>query len=463
MKTMRIVPFIFALVPFAAIAQQSDTTLDSILAQGKFSAHVRSFFMSTINEGQLTDYHALAIGAGIGYESPEFKKIKIGISGFFIYNAMSSDLSKPDPLSNTMNRYEIGLFDLTDPRNHKDLDRLEALYIQYRIHRSFLRAGKMILNTPFINPQDGRMRPTLEQGIWTEINEIENITVQGGWITDVSPRSTVRWYKVDESIGIYPVGYNELGVRSDYAGNLRSKGIGLIGVTFKNDQVRVSAWNTLVENISNTILVQVEKDFPATDRIYYGGLQAVRQDAIASGGSNTLSQTYTTPGTHSNIIGGRIGLRNKKIDFNVNGTFFSHSGRYLMPREWGRDPFYTFLPRERNEGLGGVKAFSANLAYTPGQQRIKLGIGLGHYELPDVREYALNKYAMPSYVQLNADVRYNFNGFLEGTSLQFLYVYKKGTGNDYENVKNVMNKVNMSNFNLVLNYRFEHSHSIRKK
>ena len=34
---------------------------------------------------------------------------------------------------------------------------------------------------------------------------------------------------------------------------------------------------------------------------------------------------------------------------------------FLMPREWGREPFYTFLPRERNEGLGGVNAWTCQL------------------------------------------------------------------------------------------------------
>ena len=29
-----------------------------------------------------------------------------------------------------------------------------------------------------------------------------------------------------------------------------------------------------------------------------------------------------------------------------------------MPREWGKEPFYTFLPRERNEGLGNIHAFT---------------------------------------------------------------------------------------------------------
>lgn len=447
--------FILMLAPFAVFSQQGDTTLNSVLKNGKFSAHTRTFFMATINEGELSDYHALGVGAGIGYESAEFRKFKFGISGFFIYNVWSSDLSKPDPLSNAVNRYEAGLFDVTNPDNRSDLDRLEELYIQYRAHKSFVRFGKVILNTPFINPQDGRMRPTLEQGLWIEVDEIKNATISAGWITHISPRSTVRWYKVEESIGMYPVGLNENGTRSDYAGNLSSNGVGLLGVSVKNGSVRFVAWNTLIDNISNTLLVQAEKDFRAHKHTYYGGVQYVRQDAVGSGGSENPAQTYMTPGTYSNIAGVRVGLRNKKMDLNLNATFFSDKGRFLMPREWGKDPFYTFLPRERNEGSGDVKAISMNVSYTPSRTGMKVAVGMGHYQLPDVRRYSLNKYAMPSYAQFNADIRYNFNGFFSGTSIQFLYVNKIGTGRDYENVRNIINKVNMSNFNLVLNYRFE--------
>lgn len=133
-----------------------------------------------------------------------------------------------------------------------------------------------------------------------------------------------------------------------------------------------------------------------------------------------------------------------------------------MPREWGRDPFYTFLPRERNEGAGRVKAVSANVTYKIPKIRLKSSLGIGQYLLPSVMNYQLNKYAMPSYTQLNADVRHDFNGFLDGTNIQILYVYKFGTGNHYENPKNIVNKINMSNFNIVLNYKFEHHRALRK-
>lgn len=450
---------ILIFLPVIGFSQRGDTTLNSFWMNGKFSVHARTFFMSTMNEGKLTDYHALGIGAGIGFESAEFRMFKFGISGFFIYNVWSDNLSKHDALSDASSRYEIGLFDLTNPDNRGDLDRLEELYIQYRVHKSFVRFGKIILNTPFINPQDGRMRPTLEQGLWIELHEIKNVNISTGWITHISPRSTVRWYDVAESIGIYAVGVNAQGEDSDYAGNLSSKGIGLLGVSFKNNAVRFTAWNTWIENISNTVIVQAEKDFPADNHIFYGGIQYVRQDAVGSGGNENPAQAYITPGTHSNIAGARVGLRNKKIDLNLNGTFFSDNARFLMPREWGREPFYTFLPRERNEGSGGVKAVSMNVSYAPSGTSVHVAVGVGHYQLPDVRRYSLNKYAMPSYAQFNADIRYNFKGFLSGTSFQFLYVYKMGTGRDYEDARNIINKVNMSNINLVLNYRFESFHT----
>ena len=47
--------------------------------------------------------------------------------------------------------------------------------------------------------------------------------VRSRGLGDVYKRQ-VKWYKVDESIGVYPVGVNENGTKSEYAGNVNSKG-----------------------------------------------------------------------------------------------------------------------------------------------------------------------------------------------------------------------------------------------
>lgn len=77
----------------AESAPTDTQTLKSKLQRfGTFHAHARSFFMATDNQKPLTDYVAWGLGAGIGYESPAWKGLQFGISGFFIFNVVSSDL-----------------------------------------------------------------------------------------------------------------------------------------------------------------------------------------------------------------------------------------------------------------------------------------------------------------------------------------------------------------------------------
>ena len=141
--------------------------------RGHVEGHFRYFFMNTLNEGKLTDYYANAAGGGLRFETAKFHNFQFAISGFYIFNIGSSDMSKPDPISGQANRYEIGLFELEDPHNKLDIDRLEEFYLKYNFKKSSVIFGKQLLNTPFINLQDGRMRPTGVEGIWAELIEIK--------------------------------------------------------------------------------------------------------------------------------------------------------------------------------------------------------------------------------------------------------------------------------------------------
>lgn len=48
-----------------------------------------------------------------------------------------------------------------------------------------------------------------------------------------------------------------------------------------------------------------------------------------------------------------------------------------MPREWGREPFFTFLPRERNEGFGDVHALMGKLSYNNSKISVKTSLAVG--------------------------------------------------------------------------------------
>ncbi|MCS6818677.1 MAG: OprD family outer membrane porin [Chitinophagales bacterium] len=423
---------------------------------GKVEGHFRYFFSATDNNRGLTDYYANAFGGGLRYETAKFYGFQMAVSGFYIFNIGSSDLTRRDSLTKLMNRYEIGLFDVQDPSNKNDLDRLEEFYIKYNFRKSFLKYGRQLINTPFINLQDGRMRPTGVEGIWFELNEIKKVHAEGGWIYAISPRSTVRWFSTAHSIGVYPMGVTTNGNRSNYFGNIDSKGVFLLGIRYHPvSWITISGWNMFLENVMNTTMLQVDfKNARTNGTQWILGAQFIRQDAVNNGGNNDPEKRYIDPKANTMTAGIQLGYLYRNLELTGAYNRIFANGRYLMPREWGRDPFFTFLPRERNEGLGDVHATTIKLSYNFPAQNLRTSLAGGYYHLPDVKNYRLNKYGMPSYTQLNFDLRLNFKGFLNGLDMQMLVVAKFNHGNIYNDKRFEFNKVNMVLYNLVFNYHF---------
>ena len=437
--------------------EKKDTT--SILhafRKGKIQGHFRSFYMSTNNDKPLTDYYALAFGGGLKYQTGSFKGFQFGIGGSFAFNLSSSDLTIPDPTTRIMNRYEIGLFDQTNSTNKKDLQRLEYLYVKYNFRKSSVKYGKQNIKTPFINPQDGRMNSTVVQGAWIEVNELKKTKIEIGWLSHISPRSTVKWYDGASSIGIYPSGVAINGIKSDYKDQLDSKGIAIAGVTYSlNEQIKLRMWDHWVQNIFNTAFLQADGEFSiGGNRKIIAGAQYIHQQAVSEGGNVDPARTYFDPSQKANIYGVRAGLEFKKATIRFNYSRITNEGRFLFPREWGREPLFTFLPRERNEGLGDVNAISVNFFKSYFRQKLNAEISAGYYELPDVKDTRLNKYGLPSYYQFNLDLKYSFSNFLDGLSAELLYLYKMRNGNIYEDLRYVIHKTEMQQINIIINYNF---------
>jgi len=412
--------------------------------------------MSTINEGALKDDYTLATGAGLGMLTEPYKGFQLGMSGFFIFELISSDISRPDPLTNLNNRYELGMYDVTQPGNTKNLSRLEELYLKYSTKAVSATIGRININTPFMNIQDGRMRPTLEEGAWLTYANSSKFSVEGGWILKVLPRSTNDWYSTGSSLGTYSVGVNENGQKSGYEGNVSSYGFGMLHVKYQpSKQFTIHVWDGLFENVMNTAVVELktEQKLISQNHTFYQGVMLVHQDAIRNGGNHDPKLTYMTKGGSSNTFSAQIGFKSKKLDASMNYTRITSDGRYLMPREWGRELFYTFMPRERNEGAGDVHAFMAKATISSKNGRLKNGLGYGYYDMPDVKNYRLNKYGMPSYHQCNIETTYKFDKFLKGFEIRTLLAWKINAGETYENLRYLYNKTDMLNMSVMLDFR----------
>lgn len=429
------------------------TTLRDLFLKPKIDVNARTVFMTTINDGGLKDDYALASGIGIGITTKSFHGLQAGVSSFVIYNLWSSDLSQLDPSTLTANRYESGLFDVQNVIAKNNIIRIENLFLKYSLSKTALTVGKMKLNTPFLNPQDGRMNTTMEEGAWFTMNEFKKVQINGGWLWNISPRSSSQWSSVANSIGVYPSGVTEKGIKSNYYGNISSSGVALGNVIIHpNKNIKINVWDMLIDNVMNTSMVEINTEF-GRNLTYYQGLMFIHQDAMNNGGNIDQSKTYITKGSQSNSISGQIGIRSKKFDTNVNYTHITADGRYLVPREWGKDPFYTFMSRERNDGFGNMHAITTKTTLNFLKGNFKTGLTYGYFLLPDVKDYKLNKYGMPSYHQINYEASYAFNYFLKGMELKLLIAAKIKQGETYNNLKYIYNKVNMINFNLIVDFK----------
>ena len=61
-------------------------------------------------------------------------------------------------------------------------------------------------------------------------NPLPKTKIEGGLLYAISPRGTVKWYGVGESIGIYPSGVNADGSKAGYPGNVEASNLMQVGI-----------------------------------------------------------------------------------------------------------------------------------------------------------------------------------------------------------------------------------------
>jgi len=238
-------------------------------------------------------------------------------------------------------------------------------------------------------------------------------------------------------------------------GTLAAKGIGMFGVTyFFNKKLSVKLWEQYVDHIFNVWMLQSEYKNDLSANNFFAGIRFIGENAVNDGGNPDPQKAYFKKGGSSFVISTRAGWQFRRWATSLNYSRITKQGRFLSPREWGIEPLYTFMQRERNEGAGDVHAFMWRLKRTTLKTKLVSEISLGYYNMPDVKNYALNKYGMPSYGQFNFDAKYFFSKSLKGFDAECLYVFKSCLGDHYSNNKYVINKVNLSHFSFIVNYKF---------
>lgn len=438
----------------AVVPDSSANTLSAFLKKGTLRFHSRTFFMHTLNQGDLIDFGSTAFGAGIGYYSPEFKGFSVGFSGFFTFQLYDYNLAEADPQTGGGNRYEVLLYDMNDLENSRDLDRLEDLFITYRYKGFSATFGRQVVNSPLLNAQDNRMRPNHFSGL-TVGYQNKQWEFLGAWYTHVTMRGTVDWYSVEQSLGVYPFGRSPVGVPSGYLHNIQSAGIGILSATWKpNQKLKLQVWNYNADNIFNLTFGQADVRWGTGRWGADFGVQGFYQLPLNHGGNAELEKTYMIATEKGIGVGGKAGISDKKHAFSLNFLRIGAQGRFLFPREWGREIFYASLSRERFEGTGDMTAFALKYEQKFFESRLKGEFAASAVNNPSMNDFSLNKYGLPDYYHFTSGVRYHFGGVLEGLDLTLLAVHKIAQRPDEVPDKFRLNRVEMWNLNAILNFHF---------
>ncbi|MEJ8803394.1 porin [Pontibacter sp. H249] len=432
----------------------SDTTriqnVKELFTKGEVEGHVRNYFMATWNHRSLSDNYANAIGAEISYKTASLHGFRMGFAGLFTYNLFSSDINRRDPISDKHPKLEQELFNVEDPENRADLDRLDELYLEYQSDWLRARAGRFSFTSPLMNPQDTRMKPYSFQGINVQVPLQESGLLTLAWFDHFSPRSTVEWFKSDESIGIFSAGVNADGNPSGYAHHTKTKGVAVAGLQFRpNSRISIDTWNYWIENISNNSYGRVVAEVIPHIKV---GVEALYQFRVGNGGNPEEALAYF-PDQKQWLAGSMLAYEPATWHLSLNYLHTAADGRFLFPREWGREQFFATVSRGRIEGTGKSDIMVAKVR-RQWSERFSSEAAVAKAWLPTPEDYRFNKYGSTSYLGWVADLNYKpANPVLNGLNFRLLYIGRVSPGTDMP-LKDMYYNTNFHNLNFVMQLNF---------
>lgn len=444
---------IFLFWALASLAQHGKdrdevTSLKEVFTQGEIEGHIRNYFMSTLNDGLLKDYYTDAIGGSIAFKTKEYKGFELGVKGIFTFEAFTSNLNEPDPTTGLVSKWEHELYDINDYNNQNDLDRLEELYLKYSFDSGYITYGKLAIEeTPLLNESDGRMKPFAFRGFWLQLHK-RNHVLNLSWLDRISPRSTVEWYNFNEAIGLVDTGFQPNGTPSHYHDKTESKGIATLQYETKFNRFDFRANHYYLHHIFNTSLIELDYN----KGNWFFGLQYALQFSNGFQKRLDYAERYMQPNENGQVLSAKLAFHSGDWKFGAAYTRAFDTGRFLFPKELGRDHFFTSISRSRLEGLGDVHVFTLYGDYTLNLEGLTLGVELTKLSGPQINDFEFNKYNIDEYYQINTKMHYELHGFLEGLQFDVLYVFKKNLNNS--DPIHIFNQSNFHQINFVTNYVF---------
>lgn len=421
-------------------------------SHGHVNGHLRNFFMSTINEGPAKDYYTNASGMSLHYESLPFYGFLFEVKGIFTFQTFGMDINEEDEKTGEPAKWESELYDVLNRENKHDLDRLEELFIEYRVKNNVFKYGRISIDeTPLLNERDDRMKAFAFKGFYGDWGIHKGFRMKNIFINGASPRSMVEWFPLNEVIGLNYNGYAINGELGDYHHHLKPDFLIANEILFKQDGLSIKLWNFVLDQTFHLNWFQSEW----MEKSWEIGFIAMHQHPLNH--QSKLEVTHQKLEANTNTFANSY-LLGKNIGNLLIAGAFTHiygDGRFIFPRELGRERFYTSTLRSWAEGLGNANISKISAIYSPKKKKeVKLDASVQFTNAPGAENYKYNKYGVRDYLQYSLDVDYNFLGKLKGLETQLIYIYRQDIDDGQLTAKESFNNTNFHQFNFVVNVNF---------
>lgn len=230
----------FIALSFCAAAG-ADATLKDALLGADASLNGRVFYFDrSFDKPNTPDSTALTVGGIAKLETKEFYGAKVGAAYYGSF------------LANMTTRKEGASSGLLEQVNGNNISLLGELYYEQNIGKSSFKIGRQRLNTPLANDHDLRLLPSSYEAILLKTSEIENNTIELGYIQRytgfVSKYNTFKdeahiWGK-DGLSYIYLQNKNipNMLIRGQYAIAMDSANIALKDYRYADASYKLPAW-----------------------------------------------------------------------------------------------------------------------------------------------------------------------------------------------------------------------------
>jgi hypothetical protein len=320
------------------------------------------------------------------------------------------------------------------------------LYIQYKYKSVLARVGKLDINQgPLFLKRDGRMNPFLYQGLWIDVFQKFNTNFHFGWINGVSPRGSINWFTLENAIGLNNNGIVPDGQKANYYQQTPIKGIGVVGIDKKfGTHLNVKLWNYFYHRIMNTVWIESEYKLNNLKL----GVQFAHQNPSKFQESLAYNNRYIQPDERANVVSTQVGYVINNMEFSASYLHSFSGGRFLFPRELGREDFYVSQPRAWIDGFGNSNVYMLRWKYKPSFfKHSSVDLRLSKIESPGLDHLEFNKYKLRSFYQSTLLIRKKMSGKLDGLSFELLYIARIQAENQTIEISEKPYKYNFDHFN----------------